>query len=120
MQLPEPLLQQVSDYLQQQGVLAAWLYGSFAKGTANEHSDIDLALLLPEQSDSWQQLPEFDSALSDLTQRDVNSVSIIEAPTPLAFEAIEGKRLFGDGQAMLVEQRVWSKWEDFKYWSQQG
>ncbi|UTW49946.1 nucleotidyltransferase domain-containing protein [Bacterioplanoides sp. SCSIO 12839] len=119
MQLPEPLLQQVSTYLQQQGVLAAWLYGSFAQGTANQQSDIVLALLLPESSNSWQQLPEFDSALSDLNQRTVNSISIIEAPTPLAYEAIEGKRLFGEGQAMLIEQRVWSKWEDFKYWSQQ-
>lgn len=119
MQLPDKLIQQVSSYLQQQGVLAAWLYGSFAKGTANEQSDIDLALLLPEHSDPWQLLPELDSILSDLTQRSVNSVSIIEAPAPLAFEAVEGKRLFGESQAMLIEQRAWSKWEDFQYWSQQ-
>jgi len=88
MQLRESQLKQVTDYLQQQGVLAAWLYGSFAKGTAEEHSDIDLAVLLPEQSDAWQHLPEFDHVLSATTQRTVNSVSIIDAPTPLAYEAI--------------------------------
>ena len=120
MQLRESQLQQVTAYLQQQGVLAAWLYGSFAKETAEEHSDIDLAVLLPEQSDAWQQLPVFNSELGELMVREVNSISIIEAPAPLAYEAIEGQRLFGDGNAMLIEQRIWSKWEDYKYWSQQG
>jgi len=120
MQLRESQLQQVTIYLQQQGILAAWLYGSFAKGTANEHSDIDLALLLPEGTDSWQLLPEIDCELSELTKRAVNSISIIEVPAPLAYEAVEGMRLFGNDQAMLIEQRIWSKWEDYKYWSQQG
>ena len=120
MQLRESQLQQVTTYLQQQGILAAWLYGSFAKGTANEHSDIDLALLLPENTDSWQLLPEIDHSLSEMTQRDANSVSIIQAPTPLAYEAIQGRRLFGEADAMLIEQRIWSKWEDYNYWSKQG
>lgn len=120
MQLRESQLQQVVDYLQQQGVLAAWLYGSFAKGTANEYSDIDLAVLLPESSDPWQLLPEFDYKLTESMQRTVNSVSIIAAPTPLAYEAVQGQRLFGEEQAMLIEQRVWSKWEDYNYWSKQG
>ena len=120
MQLRESQLQQVTTYLQQQGILAAWLYGSFAKGTANEHSDIDLALLLPEGTDSWQLLPELDNFLSEATQRLVNSVSIINAPTPLAYEAIQGQRLFGEANAMLIEQRIWSKWEDWNYWSKQA
>ncbi len=120
MQLPDSLLEQVTHYLQQQGVLAAWLYGSFSKGTANEHSDIDLALLLPESADSWQRLPEIDHQLSNLTGLTVNSISIVQAPAPLAYEAIQGQQLFGDAQAMLMEQRIWSKWEDYNYRIKQG
>lgn len=120
MQLPDSLRQQVTHYLQQQGILAAWLYGSFAKGTANEHSDIDLALLLPESADPWQQLPELDHQLSKLTSLTVHSISIAHAPTLLAYEAINGQRLFGDADAMLMEQRIWSKWEEFNNEVKQG
>jgi predicted nucleotidyltransferase len=117
MQLRESQLQQVNTCLQQQGILAAWLYGSFSKGTANEHSDIDLALLLPEDKDPQQQLLELDHALGKLTHRTVNCVSITQISNPLAYEAIQGQRLFGETDAMLMEQRIWSKWEDWTYWN---
>lgn len=31
----------------------AWLFGSYAKGMHNEHSDIDLAIILPDQKKSF-------------------------------------------------------------------
>jgi predicted nucleotidyltransferase len=34
-------------------VLEAWLFGSYAKGNYNEDSDIDLALILPENTLSF-------------------------------------------------------------------
>jgi predicted nucleotidyltransferase len=34
-------------------VLSAWLFGSYAKGTFGEDSDIDLALVLPENAISF-------------------------------------------------------------------
>jgi hypothetical protein len=45
-------------------------------------------------------------------------MSIVDAPTPLAYEAIQGQLLFGEANAMLIEQYVWSKWEDWNYWNQ--
>jgi len=35
-------------------VLDAWLFGSFAKGNYNTNSDIDLALVLPENNISFE------------------------------------------------------------------
>ncbi|MDR3329391.1 MAG: nucleotidyltransferase domain-containing protein [Prevotellaceae bacterium] len=34
-------------------VLSAWLFGSYAKGTFGENSDIDIALVLPENTISF-------------------------------------------------------------------
>jgi len=34
-------------------VLESWIFGSYAKGTYNEDSDIDLALVLPENCMSF-------------------------------------------------------------------
>jgi predicted nucleotidyltransferase len=118
MQRRESQLKQVKAYLHEQGILAAWLYGRFASETADERSDIDLALLLPEGTDPRQLLSEVDSFLGEATQRTVNSMSIVDAPTPLAYEAIQGQLLFGEANAMLIEQYVWSKWEDWNYWNQ--
>lgn len=115
MRLTNAQTQQITLYLQQQGALAAWLYGSYANGTASEHSDIDLAVLLPENLDPWQILPQFDSELSQRLEADVHCISIISVPTPLAFEAVEGQRLLDTADALFMEQRIWSKWEDWNY-----
>ena len=120
MTLTSAQLQNIIHYLQQQGVLAAWLYGSYASGSATEHSDIDLAVLLPETQDDWQTLPEFDHQLSTLLGIAVHTLSIVRAPTPLAWEAIEGQRLFGDADAMWIEQRIWSKWDEWNYRREQA
>jgi hypothetical protein len=56
--------------------------------------------------------------LGRLTHRTVNCVSITQISNPLAYEAIQGQRLFGETDAMLMEQRIWSKWEDWTYWNQ--
>jgi predicted nucleotidyltransferase len=34
-------------------VLDAWIFGSYAKGTYNEDSDIDIALVLPDNAVSF-------------------------------------------------------------------
>lgn len=120
MTLTPTQLQTIITYLQQQGVLAAWLYGSYANGSANKHSDIDLAVLLHETQDDWQTLPELNHELGQRLKIEVNTLSIAKAPTPLAWEAIEGTRLFGDDEAMLMEQRVWSKWDEWNYWRGQA
>ena len=112
--------QQIQHNLQQQGILAAWLYGSYAKGTANQRSDVDLAVLLLEDQNDWQILPELDYELSKALHLTVHCVSIAKTPTPLAYEAVEGERLFGDADAMFMEQRIWSKWDEWLYWSQRA
>ena len=34
-------------------VLEAWIFGSYAKGTYNENSDVDIALVLPDNAVSF-------------------------------------------------------------------
>jgi predicted nucleotidyltransferase len=120
MKLTSSQVQNITHYLQQQGVLAAWVYGSYAQCTANQQRDIDLAVLLSETQDDWLTLPELDHELSQRMGIEVNTLSIAKAPTPLAWETVEGVRLFGASCAMLMEQRVWSKWDEWNYWREQA
>ena len=40
--------------LNQYNIIGVWLFGSFAKGTANENSDIDIALVFDSLKDKFQ------------------------------------------------------------------
>lgn len=119
MTLSSKLTSEIERVLSASNVLSAWLYGSYANGSATEQSDIDIALLLPESCDPWLSLPSLQLALREATGKEVNCISIIHAPVPLAYEAISGTRFFDIcEQALLIEQRVWSKWEDWQHRSQ--
>tara|TARA_R110002167_G_scaffold366385_1_gene595645 strand:- start:10321 stop:10599 length:279 start_codon:yes stop_codon:yes gene_type:complete len=83
-------------------------------------SGVQFCQLLPETQGDWKTLPEFDHQLSTLLGVEVHTISIVKAPTPLAREAIEGQRLFGDANAMWIEQRIWSKWDEWNYRREQA
>ena len=106
-------------------VLVVWLYGSQARGTASEHSDIDLAVAYasyvpdPVRRRIRPELTALDWAQSlGLAEGDLSVVDIREAPVPLAFSVVEQGRVLlskDEGQRMLEEQRVMSMWEDYQY-----
>jgi len=103
-----------------------WLYGSQAKGTAHEKSDIDLAVVFKEWEKDiikrrlrpellaieWQQ--ELSLKEGELSILDMNI-----APIPLAMSVLQsGTLLLSKNRARQLQeqQRIMSKWEiDYLY-----
>jgi len=62
--MPEPFLEHIVDVLESDSrILAAWLLGSHARGTADRHSDVDLWLVVEPEAkaafvDEWPELSD--------------------------------------------------------------
>ncbi len=103
-----------------------WLYGSYAKGTAHENSDIDLAVVFK----SWEKdvlerrlRPEL-LALEwqqhlNLKEGQLSVLDMSIAPIPLAMAVLESGQLLlskNYSHQLQVQQSIMSKWEiDYLY-----
>ncbi len=96
------------------GLLAVYLYGSFAKGVACPDSDIDLALLAQAPLPPGV-LAELASELMDLCGRAVDLVDLRQVPTVLRMQVITtGRRLWCRDRSAceLFETHVLSDYVD--------
>ena len=102
-----------------------WLYGSYANDTANDRSDIDLAVaygeMLPDKMERYLR-PEQTAMVwrekLQLGDEQLSVVDINQAPVPLAYNIIsQSKVIFcrSDLRLRSEEQRVWSLWEHYEY-----
>jgi predicted nucleotidyltransferase len=65
-------------------VQAVWLFGSRARGTARERSDIDLAILCPEASAAeWQQVLDIIEEADTLLEIDALRFDEVSEANPL-------------------------------------
>lgn len=89
-------LQQFFD--QERAIVAAYLFGSFAKGTPTPSSDIDLAFLLDKKTagaDSTELSSRYSVDLSEKLGREVDVIILNEAPPFLKFQVLRyGQPLF--------------------------
>ena len=103
-----------------------WLYGSYAKGTAHQQSDIDLAVtfkswekdvverrLRPELlALKWQHLCNLNEGMLSILDMNI-------APIPLAMSVLQSGQLLLSknlGRQFQEQQRIMSKWEiDYLY-----
>ena len=83
-------------------IIAGYLFGSFAKGTDSHSSDVDVALLLADDTgpDTHTDLAgRYQGNLSELLGREVDVVILNEAPPFLKFQIFRhGQRLFDRDQ----------------------
>ena len=94
-----------------------WLYGSRAKGNAEEVSDWDLAVAIKNRDE----LDDYCDALayewSSEVEQKISLVDINAIPTPLAINIIQdGVVLYSssDFRQHSEEQRIWSLWEEYE------
>jgi len=102
-------------------IAVIWLYGSQAKGTANENSDIDLAIAFNHFSlsalDRKVRPEEYAltwSAALDLPEAKISVVDINTIPVYLAFNVVEyGKVIVCKNKARELKetQRIYSQYE---------
>lgn len=92
------------EYLARRDVVFAVLFGSHARGEADEASDVDVALRFPEGMDAHEQFRlrnRIDADLQGYADRFVDVSDVDSLPTPVAFAAVrDGVVLAGDEQAV--------------------
>ncbi|MEZ8220332.1 Uncharacterized conserved protein YutE, UPF0331/DUF86 family [Candidatus Fervidibacteria bacterium JGI MDM2 JNZ-1-D12] len=97
-----------------EGLVALWLFGSFARGKATPISDVDLAYL-PDENLTGEELERFDTELylaisHTLTTDEFTLVNLRQAPTYFAWQVLaEGKLLFcrDEVQISALAERVY-------------
>lgn len=97
-----------------EGLVALWLFGSFARGEATPISDVDLAYL-PDENLTGEELERFDTELyfaisHTLTTDEFTLVNLRQAPTYFAWQVLaEGKLLFcrDEVQVSALAERVY-------------
>ena len=91
-------------------LLAVYLFGSHAQGTAGPDSDVDMAVLVPGQVDPvvlWQ----LSGGLADIVGREVDLVDLRAATTVMQYQVVtRGRRLWAkDVRAGLFESFILSE-----------
>ena len=116
------VIQKIIEYLHQNtDIDVVWLYGSHAKGTAQPHSDIDLAIAFKnfdlESFDMRLRPKELELEISNALNLNEQLISIVDIniiPSYLAFNVIEyGKIIISNNsvRAMKEQQRIYSQFE---------
>jgi len=111
----------IPDFAADNGIVLAYLFGSYARGTAGKLSDVDIALLLASNVSASAYLDYRVRYIARVahTLRDdrVDVVILNTAPSFLAHEAIKGRVLFERSPEARVEFIVTMqrKYLDLKY-----
>jgi hypothetical protein len=88
-------------------VLAAYVFGSVARGTAGPLSDIDVALLVDSGADHQAVCDRMGDALSrQLGTSRVDVVSLSDAPIPLRYRVVRDGRLVTHRDARSLERFI--------------
>lgn len=109
--------------LQEEPVVAAWLFGSAARGERGPLSDVDVALL-PEEGIGPRErlglLSRVAAAAEQAWRADhCDVVYIDEAPVEVAFEAVHGELLLDrdPGTRVVKEARILSTYHDRRHYA---
>jgi uncharacterized protein len=110
-------------YLSRQpDVSAAYLFGSHAQGRAHPRSDVDLAILideerLPPETTLFERRLHLMNVLADFVQKEVDVVTLNDAPPLLCHQVMLHGRLLYEGdqeQRIAFEVRTGKIYNDLK------
>lgn len=97
-------IEAMETYLAETDVEFAVLFGSHARGTADESSDVDVTLRFPEsldEHDRFHRRNRIDAGLQEYAERFVDVSDVESLPTPVAYAALrDGILLVGDEAAL--------------------
>lgn len=97
MKITSSQMKKIQNYFAKQtDILAVYLYGSFAKGTAHKRSDIDFGVLFNAPIKTYSRLGEIINDLSDLKlpgEPDVRNIDLDDSPVYL-MNVIQGQLIY--------------------------
>jgi predicted nucleotidyltransferase len=115
-------IKKLSDCLSKYTVIAAYLFGSEAKGTSGKLSDIDVAVFfnkITDKSDRFDMRLRLSSELSSVMNKTVDVVTLNDSPVQLSYEVIKhGKLILCNDKSAQVdfEIKTLSKYLDRRYY----
>lgn len=106
----------IREYLTQSEVVFTVLFGSHARGTASESSDVDIALRFPDEMDDYERFTRrnrIDAHLQEHAAGFVDVSDLETLPNPVAYAALrDGVLLIGDEEAVnAYRERIDSEYE---------
>ncbi|QLH76812.1 nucleotidyltransferase domain-containing protein [Halosimplex rubrum] len=115
-ELPGVDLDGMREYLAQTDVIFAVLFGSHARGTPTDSSDIDIALRFPDDMDDYERFKRrnrIDATLQQYASGFVDVSNIDDLPNHVAHAALrDGIPIVGDEQAIEnYEERIAAEYE---------
>ncbi|MCX7781656.1 MAG: nucleotidyltransferase domain-containing protein [Negativicutes bacterium] len=121
-----PLINKLMDFFAtKEEVLFAWLFGSYASGRNNRHSDVDIAIYVKETGLlldlDWYLSVKAD--LMALTKREVDLI-LLNTAKPLVKHVANRKKVVLLSRAPLFEAeyslRVLKEYNDTRYWARRS
>lgn len=98
----------MSEYLAQTEVVFAVLFGSHARGGADEMSDVDVALRFPDEMSSGERFRlrnRIDATLQEYAEAFVDVSDIESLPTPVAHAALRDGIVLVDDEEVVESYR---------------
>lgn len=99
----------MSTYLARSPVVFAVLFGSHARGTADDSSDVDVALGFPDEMTVHERFDarnRIDAELQEYAEQFVDVSDVESLPTPVAYAALrDGAVLVGDEQVVDAHRK---------------
>jgi predicted nucleotidyltransferase len=97
-----------------EGIAAAWLFGSVARGTARSDSDVDVGVLYqedpPQTLAGIGQVYNLEQDLTEITDLPIQVVNLNQAPVDLVIRVLrDGKLLLGQDSLRRVDFEVRSR-----------
>lgn len=115
-------IKKLTDCLSKYNVIAAYLFGSEAKGTSGKLSDIDIAVFFnkkTDKSDRFDMRLRLSNELSSVMNKTVDVVTLNDSPVQLSYEVIKhGKLILCNDKSAQVdfETETLSKYLDRRYY----
>lgn len=116
------MISSITAHLKGYSVVVAYVFGSYARGSASALSDLDIAVFLApdlSKSERFDARLRLSGELSAITGREVDVIVMNDAPLSLSYEIIKGGMtvLCGDKDAKAeIELDILSRYLDRRYY----
>jgi predicted nucleotidyltransferase len=116
MESDNEILRSLRDYFHgRKDIRLVYLFGSYGREEAHEHSDIDVGVY-PRESIGFAQLDGMQSDLRERLRSEVDVVSMSDAPPALAYRIIaEGQLVYAASEydRIEIEANIYSRYGDY-------